>query len=149
VSRIGLFFDLAKLGGDLRVEIRQAALSDRLVEMALISLFSWRRAESGDEPPGGDYKGWWGDTLPAVPGDKFGSRLWLLARRKIVPATLTEARDYALEALDWMRQRGLATRLDVTADRVDLEGIALTIEITDADGALLRFAASLPWENSL
>lgn len=148
MARVGLFFDLARLGGDLKIEINGAAQGDRLIEMALISLFTWRRAEPGDVPPGGDFKGWWGDTLPAVPGDMIGSRLWLLARRTITQETMILARDYTLEALAWMQRRGLASRIEARVDRIDLEHIAVTVTITDANGALLRFAASMPWSQA-
>ncbi len=113
-----------------------------LVRAVIISLFSWRRALPDDELPGDDRHGWWGDTFPNVANDRIGSRLWLLARAKLTTQTILRAREYAVEALQWLIEDGVATRIDVTAERQGLNTLAMKCTIYRASGAPLdlRFA---------
>lgn len=113
---------------------------DPLVRAVIISLFTWRRANP-DDVTEGRKMGWWGDTTSDVTGDRIGSRLWLLAREKILPATLNRAREYAREALDWMIEDGLASRVEIVVERYGVDGIALiaTIYRTDGRPLVLRF----------
>ncbi len=154
MQHLGLFFDFAQLSGDMRVAaldgtlLRQAR--SRLEEQALISLFTWRRAaeDDGIAPP--NAKGWWGDDVAAVPGDRIGSRLWLLLRRKITADTLALARDLTFEALAWMRETrpdgspSLVTDIQVEVSRRGLEHIAITPRLTARDGGVTSFTVSLP-----
>ena len=113
--------DLALAGYDLATE-------DGLRTAVIISLFTDRRAEADDEIPDGgdDRRGWWAD--PAM-----GSRLWLLARAKETPDTLTRARAYAIEALQWLIDDGVATAVDVTAEWARRGVLGLRVVITLAD----------------
>ena len=113
----------------------------------MISLFTWRRANPEDDLPGDQRMGWWGDSYPVVPNDLIGSRLWLLSRAKIVSNTPALAQGYAQEALQWMIDDGVAARVDVTAERYGMDGLALAVVIYRADGkspVSLRF--SKVWE---
>lgn len=101
--------DLALGGGTL-------ALEEGLASAVLVSLFSDHRAASGEVPAGADPRGWWGDALlPPAPGDRIGSRLWLLAREKSTEETRARAEDYAREALAWLVEDGIAERVEVAA----------------------------------
>lgn len=113
---------------------------DPLVRAVIISLFTWRRANP-DDITEGRKMGWWGDTTSEVMNDRIGSRLWLLAREKVLPATINRAREYASEALAWLIEDGLASRVDVEAERRGVDGIALaaTIYRTDGRPLVLRF----------
>ncbi|TJZ78796.1 phage GP46 family protein [Chitiniphilus eburneus] len=89
---------------------------DELDTAVLLSLFTDRRAEPGDDVEG-DPRGWWGDAIPigderAVP---LGSRLWLLAREKQTASTLRRAEAYGREALQWLIDDGHARALDIAA----------------------------------
>ncbi|WP_307734443.1 phage GP46 family protein [Xanthomonas albilineans] len=115
-----------------------------LVRAALISLFTWRRANADDTlpDPRGFRMGWWGDTYPVVANDRIGSRLWLLARAKLTPSTVQRAQDYAEEALQWLIEDGVAARIAVRAERQGLSTLALQCTLFAADGtanAVLRF----------
>lgn len=108
--------------------------SDRLTRALMISLFTWRRANAGDAVDGAERMGWWADTLngkdngqPA--GRKIGSRLWLLAREKLVNETVRRANDYCKEATAWMVDDGVADEVLVRAERVALSEMALHIEV--------------------
>lgn len=103
--------DLQLAGGDLLPD-------DGLLTAVIISLFTNRLADTGDELPAGeaDRQGWWADaTLPGGK-DRIGSKLWLLRREKQLPSVVARAREYALEALAWIVAEGRASTLEVQAD---------------------------------
>jgi len=108
----------------------QVARDDGLRTAVLLSLFLDARARPEDPlpeaPAGGalgarganadaDRRGWVGDALAPVAGDRMGSRLWLLAREKQTEGVRARAEIYAREALAWLVADGLATGLDVAA----------------------------------
>lgn len=130
-------YDLAldDLGGPARdTSLRTAVLA---------SIFTWGRAREGDplpgfadNPRGGDRKGYWGDAFAAVPGRQAGSRVWLLARRVITPATLRDAKVYLEDCLAWTVADGLATRVDVAVWREGATTIRARVEVFEADGTV-------------
>jgi len=111
--------------------------TDPLVRAVVISLFTWRRANPDDDLPADLRMGWWGDSFPAVPGDRIGSRLWLLSRAKLLPETLARAKEYAEEALRWLVEDGVAARVEVEVERQGLTTLALACRIyrSDATGS--------------
>lgn len=123
------------------VESSWLAVSDPLVRAVVISLFTWRRANR-DDPHEGMRWGWWGDGLAEQPNDRIGSRLWLLAREKLTQRTVIRAREYAEEALRWLLDDRVATRVTVTAERLGLDRLALqcVIERDQRAPVTLRFA---------
>lgn len=126
-------FDWEIVSGDI-------AADDDLETSVILSLFTDRRADSTDEiAPGEDPRGWWGDSFPEVAGDVQGSRLWLLTRAKDVPETYARAREYALEALRWMVEDGLARAVEVEVERVRAEVLGIGITITRSDGTPKSF----------
>jgi phage gp46-like protein len=94
---------------------------DGLLPGVLVSLFCDAPAREGDEIPDGtpNRRGWWGDEHGEVPGDRIGSRLWLLARALKVAHTLKRAEDYAREALAWVLEDRVTERVDVSASFLD------------------------------
>lgn len=118
---------------------------DPLVRAVIVSLFTWRRANPDDVAEGGKM-GWWGDTTSEVTNDRIGSRLWLLAREKVLPATINRAREYAAEALAWLIEDSLASRVETVAERRGLDGIALSATIYRTDGRPLVLRFDDLWE---
>jgi len=115
----------------------------RLIRAVIISLFTWRRALPDDVLPGADRCGWWGDTWPDVPGDKIGSRLWLLGRSTLTVRTVELATEYGTEGLQWLVADGVATRADAVAVRTGTTALGLTVSIYRSAGGsplVLRFA---------
>lgn len=102
-------FDIDIAKGDLVPE-------EGLETAILISLFSDARV-SDDEMPQGEFskRGFWGDDLSPIDGDRTGSRLWLLGRRKRNLETLRLSEDYVREALQWLLDDGVATSVSTTA----------------------------------
>lgn len=98
---------------DIERPVPVALLADPLLGAVLISLFTDRRAETGDVYQG-DARGWWRDAL-RTDGDRTGSRLWLGGREKNMPQTLTRYREWADQALEWLVTDGWAQRVLVVA----------------------------------
>lgn len=114
-----------------------------LVRAVLISLFTWRRAAPDDDLPAQSRNGWWGDSFPPAANDRIGSRLWLLTRSKLTTQTVTRAREYAEEALKWLVDDGVATRVEVESLRLDIQTLGLACRIYKNDGRQptdIRFA---------
>jgi len=122
------------------------AAANPLVRAVLISLFTWRYANADDDLPGDQRMGWWGDSFPMVPDDRIGSRLWLLARAKMVPETAARAQEYAEEALKWMVEDGAAARVVVVAELQGQDRLAINSQIYRKDGTLLDLRFSNVWE---
>lgn len=119
-----------------RVESDNGMHPDDLLSRAVISsLFSWRRARDDDSIPAESRQGWWGDTFSPVSGDEWGSRLWLLTRENLTPDTLARAREYSLEALQWLIDDGVAARVEVDAEAVSQNAMGIAARIYRADGS--------------
>lgn len=132
-------------GGDLVVADGDLAIDAGLNTAVLISLFSDRRAEPGDDlpDPRGGRRGWWGDALNND-HDLIGSRLWLLTRCKATPEIRRLFEDYTREALAWLLDDGLAVALDVAATWERADRLAVAVTITRPDGGRHRF--DYAWE---
>ena len=101
--------------------------ADELAQAVLISLFSWRKSAADDGVKVPDRQGWWGDTFADVDGDRIGSRLWLLQRQKVLPTTLKRAEAYAREALKWLTDDAVVSRIEVTAERGGVDQLTLSV----------------------
>lgn len=141
------FVDLA---GDWVVTGPGLADDEGLETAIVLSLFTDRRANADDELPGAlnQRRGWWGDTYAEVPGDRIGSRLWLLAREKQLPVVLQRAREYALEALQWLIEDGVAREVTVQAEVVRTGVLGLRIEVTRPRVPVARFRFETFWKGA-
>ncbi len=121
--------DLVLKDGDL-------VLDETLQTPALVSMFSDARAEDGEAPEFGDLerRGFWADT--AI--DRFGSKLWFLARSKVLPSTLLEAERWTEDSLSWLVRDSIAEAVAVTASDLGAGRIALEVSVTR--GSALRHA---------
>lgn len=121
--------DLQLAGGDLLTD-------DGLLSAVIISLFTNRLADPGDELPAGEpeRQGWWADaTLPGGK-DRIGSKLWLLRREKQLPTVVARAQEYAQEALAWIVDEGRANAVEVIAD-VPAQGVLrISVRLSMAAG---------------
>lgn len=100
---------------------------DLLTRAVVISLFTWRRAKPDDETD--MPMGWWGDTWPVAQNDRYGSRLWLLQRKKLTNQTALEARTYIREALQWMIEDGLVSRIELIIQRTGINELGNSITL--------------------
>lgn len=106
---------------------------DDLPRAVIISLFTWRRANTDDDLPASNKYGWWGDTYPQEINDRIGSRLWLLSRAKLTNETVLKAKEYAEESLQWLIDDGAAADVQVQTERQGLDRLALGIKIIRGD----------------
>lgn len=151
MSDLALAWDAAAFSADLMLADGALATDDGLKTAVLISLFSDARASADDAlpQPGADRRGWWGDTLSDA-GDEIGSKLWLLSREKTLSSTLERARTAARDALEWLIEDGIASAVEVVAERVlrngrDTGTLALGVTISRPTGpARQRF--DFVWE---
>jgi len=99
---------------------------DDLERSIYTSLFSDARVDQSALPPGDfDRRGWWGDSaaLVEVPGDVWGSKLWLAQRAKLtedpnIPGvSLEQIRQWAIEALQHMVDDGVVFALEAITER--------------------------------
>jgi phage gp46-like protein len=133
---------------DLAIENNDLAVDDGLNTAVMLSLFLDARAEDDDILPDGktDRRGWWGDEFSEVPGDRWGSRLWLLERMKPTPENFNLAEEFARESLAWMVRDAVAAAVDaeVTFD----EGqFLLSVSIERPEGGEnVNFRYGLNWE---
>lgn len=133
--------DIALSGGDLVAD-------DGLRTAVILSLLTDRRANAEDIPSDGsdDRRGWWADLLASNEGDRFGSRLWLLSREKDLAEVRRRAETYAVEALEWFKDDGIATGIEVEAKTVRWEILSLWIRITRNDGQAIEMRFNNLWE---
>ena len=122
--------DLDITTGDLRIENGDLALDRGLRSVVLVSLFSDARLPDDQELPTGECsrRGWWAENS----GSRFGSLLWTVYRGKSIAENAERAREYAIASLEWLREDGIAERVDASAS---FEGGVLCLEITITRGS--------------
>lgn len=113
---------------DFALENGSLASGADLRTAVILSLFCDRRAADDDVLPDvvGTRRGWWGDALQARP---LGSRLWLLSREKQLVEVVNRAREYAREALIWLREDGVIDELEIEAEIVANGVLGLVVRI--------------------
>ncbi|CNF83266.1 TPA: phage GP46 family protein [Yersinia enterocolitica] len=113
--------------------------TDSLTRAVIISLFTWRRADPDDDSE--QPMGWWGDSYPTIQNDRIGSRLYLLQRTTLTSKTVELARGYLDQALAWLKDDGVVSRIAINVQRRGTE--ILTAEITlyrnDGSSQLITF----------
>lgn len=101
------------------------AALDPLTRAVVISLFTWRRADPDDQAD--VPMGWWGDTWPAVQNDRIGSKLWLYQRSKLTNQLVNNIRTCIRDALQWMLDDGVVSRIDLDIRRTGINELANSI----------------------
>lgn len=107
-----------------------ADMNDSLSRAVIISLLTWRRADTGDVYDGSNKYGWWGDTYPVEPGDKIGSKLWQLLRRKLTDDVIAEVEEVSRDSLQWMIDDGICSNVDVSVERSEINRVNISVVLT-------------------
>ncbi len=107
-----------------------ADMNDSLSRAVVISLFTLRRADSGDVYDGSNKYGWWGDTYPVELGDKIGSKLWQLLRRKLTDDVIAEVEEVSRDSLQWMIDDGICSNVDVSVERSEINRVNISVVLT-------------------
>lgn len=174
MSDVKLCWNSATQTADLVLENGQLVMDSTLQTAVIISWFTDRRADDdvvlpdyiGPEMPGsGDRRGYWGDhyspdILAAIaaglgvtpaPTDRWGSLFWTLAREKSTADVLARAKQYGADALQWMLDNGVASKIDVTAsvltggDGSPNETLLVGCRIYKPDGTTENYAFDYAW----
>lgn len=136
------------IGYTLQTEDGDLLADDGLENAVLISLLTDQRVTALEVPvPGDSRRGWWADELAEIPGDKIGSKLWLLDRSVITDANLQKWEFYARQSLKWMITDMIAEEVICTATRIENDRIHLKIELVRPDSENDVF--SFLWENQI
>lgn len=133
-------FDLSILRWDLETD-------DGFEAAILISLFTDARVTE-EELSAGDteLRGWWGDAVENPDQQNTGSKLWLLDRTQITDEVLEAARQYSLEALQWLLDDGIVGTVDVDVTRLDTSSISIAVQLTRPGKQDLNFKYDYVWE---
>lgn len=121
---------------DIEIDGSQLKSDKGMRTAILISIFTDRNAEPDDVIPDGstNRRGWWADTYSNIQNDKVGSRLWLLKRSKETLETLLRAREYTEEALQWLLDDGIASRIIVETEWVSRSVMGIRVQILKVTG---------------
>lgn len=121
MADLKLTWDDTSATADHSVAADDLATDDTLETAVLLSLFT------------GAPSGWWGDAVPDVAGDRFGSRLYELDRSKDLPQVLQRAPVLVEESLAWLVEDGVASSVSAVAKSLPYgDGqsvLALTVSI--------------------
>lgn len=142
---ICVLWDNAEAMGDWGLAAGDVETGQDLETACLVSLFSDALALPDFVPTDGttERRGWWADMYEDRP---LGSRLWQLERAKKTRATLGQARQMALAALQWLIDDGLART--VLCNTMWLAGnmLGIAVGIVRPNGALVRFRWGWAWD---
>lgn len=125
----------------------------------ILSLFLDARANADDplpDPNSEDRGGWWGNALASLSrwfsrsttgsgassSYEIGSRLWTFRRSKNTAQTRTEMRDACVEALEWLRDDGIAreVNVDVVTHDSDPNAVQINVLVVEETGREQAFA---------
>lgn len=122
---------------DLEVVPPGLLTGQNLQTAVIISIFTDRRANPDDDVGLNESRrGWWADSYNPKRNDKIGSRLWLLKRAKLIDQTLIRAQEYVQEALAWLTEDNVASRVDVVTEFLPgTYGIAIGVTIVKPSGS--------------
>lgn len=139
---------MTEAGGELVLSGFDLARDDGLETAVIISLFTDRRASAEQIPaelPQDDLRGYWGDISNASAADQTGSLLWLLAREKQLPQVLSRAQQYCREALAWMTEDLVATRVEVATEFIAQGWMLILVDIYRPTGSPVRYRFNYEW----
>lgn len=150
MSDISFKFDKGKNYADIQIEGGDLRLGDDLETAVCLSLFTDRRASSAeilDFQKGiierQSRRGYWANDFRDI---KQGSALWLLSRSKRQELTRSRAEAYASEALQWLKDEGIAKEISVEATLFGASGLDLQVHIIKPSGESLNYKYQFVWE---
>lgn len=148
MTDVALAFTSPDLMPDIAVADGRLVAEHGLTTAVVLSLFVDRLAEA-DDPlavEDGDRRGWWGDVVPPVVGDRIGSRLWLLWREKQTQATRLRAEEYVREALAWMLEDQIASEIVIESAWLQPGVLAVGMGIERPADPNIVARLSIAWE---
>ncbi len=117
-------FDLAIENGDFAKDLS-------LKTNILMSIFSEARASDEQITGRKDKKGWLGDLNSMIP---IGSLLWLQSQSRLDQLTLNNIITETRKALQWLIDKGYASKIFITGDIVPKRGFDINVKLTTSTG---------------
>ena len=111
-------------GADITLAGSDLQRDDGLRTAVIVSLFTDRRADADDVIPDGT-----NNRRGFFLNPTMGSKLWLLNREKNLPVVINRARQYTRDALQWLLDKGIVQKLEITVESVDQETLGIEIRI--------------------
>jgi phage gp46-like protein len=141
---IRVIWDNTQALGDWGLATGDVETGQDLETACLVSLFTDRAATPDFIPTDGttDRRGWWADTYTDRP---LGSNLWQLERAKKTRDTLGLARRYALDALQWLIDDGVARSILCNTGWLGPNMLGIAVAIIKPDGTASRFMFGWAW----
>lgn len=125
-------------------DTRDLEVGEGLESALITSLFSDRRAARDEVANPLKRRGWIGNLVAEVPGDNFGSGLWLYEQKRLEGEVATGLRSEAEQSLDWLVEENLLT--SVSAQVImspEKRGVFLMIHLTSNSGDATSMAYRL------
>ena len=113
-------------GADIELTADDLRQGNDITTAILTSLFSDLRATDEQLPQGEqDHRGWWSDFTGT-----FGSLLWLLEREKTTEGTAEKARQFCLDALNWLISEAIASSIEIETKLAKPFGLMISIKVS-------------------
>ena len=139
-----------ELGNKYDIEIvnEELELVNNFDTSLQMSVYCERRADSSEVLRTELRRGWWGNEVAEVAGFEIGSKLWILSQSRLTQNVLNKAISYAQEALQWLVEDRLLSRVEVTGEIVNRRIIRLRIDLfRNANEVSTRFFNL--WDNTI
>lgn len=128
MSDVGLIWKDGRADILLNSDGNDLQVGQELKTAILVSMFTDARAAVADVPNiNSDRRGWWAANL--------GSLLWLLQRAKATLRNLEKGIEYIKNSLNWLLQKGIASKIEVTGQIQNLYKFTFQIKITKAENS--------------
>lgn len=136
----------------VNADSRDLDVTDGLDSALFVSLFSDRRAYEDEIADPMLRRGWIGDLVSRVPGDRHGSGLWLYEQRRLAPSgavgpaaeTAIGLRIEAQASLDWLQEERLVTSHTAQVSPATADRLArLDVSLAYPDGSVAKKSFAL------
>lgn len=126
---------------DLIIENGDFQLTEGFETALLVSLFSDRRAYQDEIADPVKRRGWIGDLVSELPGDRIGSGLWFYEQSRLTKDDENGVRDEAEKSLSWAVADNWITHAQAQTMQVPSKRtLKLNISLTMIDGGVSSYA---------
>jgi len=139
LTKINSYYDFSIENGDF-------ALTQGMDTALLMSIFCEKRADISEMPFAETRRGWWGNTVLDTENYEIGSKLWLLEQARRDLTSLSLAKTYAQDCLQWLIEDSLAKEIQ-TDSAFSENGIDIDINIVTSSNKIVSKAYNL-WNNT-
>lgn len=139
LTQKGSYYDFSFQDGDF-------VLTQGMDTALLMSIFCEKRADISEMPFVETRRGWWGNTVLDTDNYEIGSKLWLLEQARRDLTSLSLAKTYTQDCLQWLLEDDLAKEVK-TDSAFSSNGIDIDVNIVTTSNKVLSKAYNL-WNNT-